>query len=213
MDKKRGLPSLENNSIRGCITDPPYGIEYHSNRYKKGNPYSKIENDDIFCLEWIKEMNRILMDDCFLLVFSRWDVMDVFKEELKKYFDYKNLLIWIKNNHSAGDLKGNFSNQYEVILYFTRGRYLLKGHRHSNVFFDKKVNPEKYDHATIKPLNLIIRLLKTLQPTSIIDPFMGSGTTKIACERLGIKCMGYEIDNKYEKITKNRKNKTILQYS
>ena len=211
MNKERGLPSLEDESIEVCITDPPYGISYYSNYYKEDNPVGKIQNDDKILIEWIREISRILYKNSALFMFSRWDVYPFFLEEIKKYFEYKNLLLWVKNNWSAGDLKGNFGNQYEVIIFATKGRYILKGNRHANVFFAKRINPTKYSHPTIKPVKLIKDILLATRPDSVIDPFMGSGTTGYASNILGIKWMGYEINKEYKKQNEKRFNQSTIQ--
>lgn len=52
-------------------------------------------------------------------------------------------------------------------------------------------------HPHPKPIALYDKILEELQPKSVIDPFIGSGTTAEACVKLGIKWLGYEIEEKY----------------
>ena len=72
-----------------------------------------------------------------------------------------------------------------------------------------KVNPIRIDNIKDKTrgnflhpcpfnLNLVLRILERQKPTSVIDPFMGSGAVGYAARQLGIKWIGYEIEKKYE---------------
>lgn len=60
-------------------------------------------------------------------------------------------------------------------------------------------NEPRGDHPTQKPIGVMIWVLQQLQPTAhtILDPFMGSGTTGVACARLGRKFIGIELEPKY----------------
>ena len=69
---------------------------------------------------------------------------------------------------------------------------------------DKK----KYDHPTIKPLNIIQNLIINSSEGggTVLDPFMGSGTTAVACKLTGRHYIGFEIDPKYCEIANKRVN-------
>lgn len=58
---------------------------------------------------------------------------------------------------------------------------------------------ERYDHPTPKPLSILVRMVKssTLEGALVYEPFLGSGTTLIACEQLARRCYGIEIDPGY----------------
>ena len=65
---------------------------------------------------------------------------------------------------------------------------------------------ELYDHPTIKPLSIIKNLVKNSSKENdvVLDCFMGSGTTGVACKQLNRNFIGIEIDKKYFEIAKNR---------
>ena len=67
---------------------------------------------------------------------------------------------------------------------------------------------DDYGHPTIKPLELVKRHIKnsTNENDLVLDPFMGSGTTAVACKELGRNFIGFEIDEKYHKIAVDRLN-------
>ena len=64
----------------------------------------------------------------------------------------------------------------------------------------------KYGHPTIKPLEIIKQLItnSTQRGGVVIDPYLGSGTTAVACKILGRDCVGYEINPDYYRIAENR---------
>jgi DNA modification methylase len=71
--------------------------------------------------------------------------------------------------------------------------FKLKGKRYSNVWQFKRVNPEY--HPTQKPVAIIERIIEssTLKNDLVLDPFLGSGTTAVACKELGRNYIGIEI--------------------
>ena len=138
--------------------------------------------------------------DCGLLIFGTRKNMNEWIPLFSKYFEFKNILIWDKMNHSAGDLKGNFGDQYEVILFFTRGDFQLRGYRHSNIFSYPRISYSKLNHPSEKPIALIKELLISVKPDNVLDLFSGSGVVPRACESLKIPYIAYEIDMKYKTI-------------
>lgn len=65
-----------------------------------------------------------------------------------------------------------------------------------------------YGHPTIKPEKVIESLISVACPTGgiVFDPFMGSGTTAVACKRLGLHYIGFEINDEFYKVAKDRVN-------
>lgn len=138
------MKKLPDESIDAVITDPPYGINYNSNRYKNGNPFSSIKNDHLIFFP-IDEMLRVLRPTGALFAFYSFKrpVMD---ERIK------NSIVWVKNNWSAGDLNGDFGNQYEQVLFIPREKFRIHSKRYSNVWAFDKVPATELVHPTQKPL-------------------------------------------------------------
>ncbi len=203
------LKSISNNSIDFMITDPPYGIDYVSNHYKhKNNPHKEIKNDasvdQEFNKKWIAEASRSLKVDSAIMIFTRWDVWNEWVNLISPYWNIKNMIVWVKNNWSVGDLTGNVGNQHELIIFATRGKFKIHGKRYTNVWNFNRVPPKR--HPTEKPLGLINRGIKlcTNENDTVLDPFLGSGTTLEACYQTDRNCIGFEIEEKYEKFYKIR---------
>ena len=198
------MKTIPDGSIDAIITDPPYGMSFQSNHRKE--KHDKIQNDK--SLKWlddfVNESYRVLKNNSHGYVFCSFHNVDKFKVAIEKKFKLKNILIWEKNNTSMGDLKGDYAPKYEMILYFHKGRRLLEGFRYPNIFKFSRTNNKL--HPTQKPVNLIEFLLKNSSKETeiIIDPFMGSGTTGVACKNLNRKFIVIELDDKYFDIAKDR---------
>lgn len=194
----QGLKKLPDNSVDCVITDPPYGINYFSNRYKNGNPHKPIINDDKLFIP-IDELWRILKPTGALFVFYSHK-LPLIDERIK------NVIIWVKDNWTAGDLYSDFGNQYECIAFMPKEDFKLKSKRHPNVWKFSRVPSHKLLHPTEKPIRLIRRLIKcsTNENDIVLDPFMGSGTTAVACKQLNRRWVGFEISPEYCKIIEKR---------
>lgn len=106
----------------------------------------------------------------------------------------KNLVIWDKCHFGMGQ---NYRNQHELILYAEKGASTFPTHSTGNVIRCARQTAE--NHPTEKPIDLIETLLRASSSPNdtILDPFMGSGTTGVACMNLGRKFIGIEIERKY----------------
>jgi DNA modification methylase len=106
-------------------------------------------------------------------------------------------LIWIKNNHVLGRV--DYAYKHEPILYAWKdGGHKFYGDFQTSLLEFQR--PQVSDmHPTMKPVELIERLISnsSLRDAFVYDPFSGSGTTIIACERLGRKCRAVEISPGY----------------
>ena len=98
-----------------------------------------------------------------------------------------------------GDLKCAFASRHEGIIYATKGKYVFKRKRPVSVLKYMRVSPAKLNHPNQKPLKLIEYLIETLtdEGDTVLDPFMGSGTTGVACVNLNRKFIGIELDEFY----------------
>lgn len=196
--------TIPNESIDMFLTDPPYGMNYNSGRIKI--KHDKIKNDDK--LEWLepfaKEMFRMAKNDTAHYVFCSWHKIDVFKQVFEKYFKVKNILVWVKNNHTAGDIYGNFAPKHELVLFLHKGRSLIRGKRDTNVMFYDKMRST--NHPTEKPVDMLEFMIEKFSDKGdvIFDPFMGSGSTGVAALKTGRKFIGSEIESKYFDVAKNR---------
>ena len=205
------MKQIENESIDLIVTDPPYLIKYKTNRRKNKNHdfCSEILNDDNeqLIIDYIKECYRILKNNTAMYMFCNCDKVDFFKKELENAgFKIKNMIIWVKNNWTAGDLKAQFGKQYEIIFLVNKGRKCFNGKRITDVWMFDKISGKKQLHQNQKPVDLLKQcILKHSDENDIIfDGFMGSGSTCVACIETNRKFIGVELDKKYFEIAKER---------
>ena len=205
------MKTIANESIDLIITDPPYLIKYKTN-YRKNKTHdfcSEILNDDNYALisNYIKECYRILKDNTAMYMFCNCDRVDYFKQELEKTgFKIKNMIIWVKNNWTAGDLKAQFGKQYEILFLVNKGRCLFNGKRLTDVWFFNRVSGNKQSHQNQKPVDIIKQCIEkhSKENDVVFDGFMGSGSTGVACKHTNRNFIGIELDDNYFEIAKKR---------
>lgn len=201
-DCREILPTLPKHDA--VVTDPPYGIAYVS-AWRTHGKTEMLANDDAAPLDTVGMMARLLSDCGAMYLATRFDVSSTWVEAIESAgMSVKTPIFWDKTNHTSGDLIGDYGAQVEIILYATKGRHILRGGRPSNLW--RIARPAAGDHPTPKPVELMQRIM--LHSTDIngfvIDPFMGSGTTGVACAQLGRKFTGIEIEPRYFEIACRR---------
>ena len=208
------MKKIPSESINLIVTDPPYLINYQSSRRIKKEKFEKIKNDvnsqQLIC-DYFEECNRILKNNTAIYCFCSWHHIDFFKQEFEKHFKLKNIIVWNKNNHGSGDLKGAYAPKHELILFGHKGRTLLREKRISDVIECEKINSSNLTHPTEKPTKLIEIFIKQSSDIDdiIFDGFMGSGSTGVACINTNRKFIGCELDENYFKIAEQRLKNTI----
>lgn len=202
------MKEIPDGSVDMVLTDPPYGMDYQSNWRTATDKFSKIAKDDN--LDWLDgfcaEMHRVMKINTAAYVFCSWHNVDVFKVALERHFKIKNLLVWVKNNHGSGDLKGAYAPKHEFVFFVHKGRCLLRDGRRPDILEYAKVSGGKMVHPTEKPIDMLERLVRDAsdQGDTILDPFMGSGTTGVAAKNLNRSFIGIELDRDYFNIAEDR---------
>ncbi|GBE29305.1 DNA adenine methyltransferase YhdJ [bacterium BMS3Bbin04] len=201
-DNRELLKSMPDETVDLIVTDPPYNINYKSNRRVVNKKFSHLANDNQG--DWIpnfaEEAFRVLKNDRHLYCFCRHDTYPEFIQAFSDAgFKIKRTIIWYKNNHGSGDLRGDYAPQDEWIIFLHKGRRVLNGKRISNIIQVPKLSTKKMTHATEKPVNLLkIFIEKSTNPGELVlDPFAGSGSTMEATRELGRKYCLMEISENY----------------
>lgn len=205
----------EENTFDLIITDPPYGINYKTNRRKDKNHdfCSTIEYDEDteISKKALPLLYKLLKDGGAMYLFTQDSVLAETLNLVKESgFKLKNILVWDKGNWSAGDLKGAYGKRTEFIIYVVKGRHILNPisdtKRHHNILEFSRVVGKKQVHQNQKPVYLLEFLIKKSSNGGdwVFDPFMGSGSTGVACKKLNRNFIGIELDKKYFEIAKER---------
>lgn len=207
-DALRFLKKIPNNSINLIVTDPPYGVE-------------RTSWDDEAPTDWIKELPRIMKEDASLLIFcGKQNRFDVEKELRKVGLIFWQELIWIYRNGGV-TRKSSYNGHHEPILWFVKNpksfhldfngaqwvdtwTVINSARPQSNFKRDQKVHP------TQKALDVIKRIVEyhSKEGDIVLDPFIGSGTTAVACKQLNRNFIGCD-NNKEYIVLANKRIKTI----
>lgn len=212
-DCLEGLKALPDKSVDLIVTDPPYGINYASARKKdKSRRLGGILNDQSPFLTFIKPSLEKLKPTGAMFIFTRGDVQQAFIDEVTNNGGLvKNVLIWDKGAHSMGDLKASYGSKYESILFVPGSEFRFPGKRPQDIIAVPKVPASKLVHPNEKPVALIEKLIidASYKGATVLDPFIGSGTTAIACIRAGRNFIGFELDEMYHAIAQQRIADTV----
>lgn len=227
------LPTIKTNSIDMIFADPPYflsndGLTINSGKIVSVNKgeWDKKENyDDVreFTKSWLKECYRILKQSSTIWVTgTSHNIFDIQPIMNELGFKIINIIIWHKLDPPPLIYKNKFKFSYEFILWGAKG----SGH-YFNYKYTYKINDEEMHdvwnlpavslnekiygkHPTQKPECLLERIILSSTRTgdTILDPFMGSGTTCVVAKRYKRNYIGIEKDNNYFNIAIKRLNNT-----
>lgn len=194
---KENVEKLMNGEKADMVfTDPPYGVSFQSNMRTKSEKFDVLQNDDIFITEWIDPVMEVSTG--FVFIWTSWKVLKEWIEITEPIGELSNLIIWDKGGGFIGDLRRTFGSDYEIALVFHRGAELT-GKRLGSVWSVGKDGSATYTHPTQKPVELAVTAFNstTKKGDRILDVFLGSGSTLIACEQTDRTCYGMELDPRY----------------
>ena len=201
------LPTL--GKVDAVITDPPYGIGVGLAENNKNGKYGKQTGELHQSIDWDSEAPSI---DLLELICSKGENLicwggNYFADRMPAA---RGWIIWDKMNdnfHSTSDGEVAWTNVDSRLRFFRRPQGLDKGFACKDSFANS--------HPTQKPLPLmhwcISEFLKKQSPQTILDPFMGSGTTGVAALQLGRKFIGIEREPKYFDIACKRIEQAVAQ--
>lgn len=221
-DCLEGIRSLPDSCIDLCCSDPPYLIGYHTARRRGEHKFKhEIVNDSgekakHLVASYIHECYRVLKDNTAAYFFCSSKTLDFFRKECENAgFAVKNIIIWDKGNWTAGDLKCQYGQSYEPIVYCNKGKRPLNGKRIPDIWRFKRVPSNRLVHQNQKPVEVMEQCILKSSETGgvILDGFMGSGTTAVAAIRLKRHFIGWEIDKQYYDIAAKRVREAEQQLS
>ncbi len=202
------------------LTDPPYGVSYADknvflNSIARGNKnQTKIENDHHAPEEmkefWTETFGVIfiyLADDASFYICSPQgsELLLLLQSLYDIGYPSRHMIIWNKNNHVLGRCDYNY--KHEPLLFGWKEKHIFygRGKQHNSVWdIDKPLSSK--EHPTMKPIELMAECIlnSSKEDDIVLDPFLGSGSTLIACEQTNRICYGMEIDPKYVDVIRKR---------
>jgi len=227
------LKGFPNDSIDLVLTDPPYNISQAGNKISRKKLSSKMykRNMDIkldfgkwdnfeserdffdFTEKWFKESIRMLKKKGWIYVFFDKMKTGYFDLILSKKYEVKprTIFAWLKTNPVPQFRKVNWLSASEFVWVGSKGKCKIKNFLKQTQMLNYMLTPNKSaygktSHPTEKPVILIKKFIETSSNINevVFDPFMGSGTTAVACEKLGRKWVGVEMNEMYCNMIKKR---------
>lgn len=227
-DALQTLVSLQSESVDAVLTDPPYSSGGMGLTARQADPAQKYQQSGTkrmyppmlgdskdqrswtrWCSLWLTECWRLAKPGSPLMVFSDWRQLPSLTDAVQAAgWTWRGIVNWDKRN--ARPQLGKFRQQCEYVVFASKGplelatRQCLPGAYTFPVIASQKV------HLTSKPVELIKHLLAVTKPNAtVLDPFMGGGTTGIACAETGRKFVGIELSKEYFALSCERIRKAL----
>ena len=193
------MRGMDDNSVDLVLTDPPYNINF------KYDAYVDTKTDTAYvtwCRNWFSQLKRI----------SNIIVITVGTMNMIKWLSIEEpqkILMWYKKNSMTGAKCGGI-NAWEPILIYGNKKDIKIGFDVIECLISHQ--KDIGNHPCPKPIKLFRELLLKLTKENdiILDPFLGSGTTAVACKQLHRNYIGIEISPEYCKIANNRLAQGVL---
>lgn len=207
------LRDLPDNSVDAIITDPPYCSGAFTLAAKQAPPDTKYKKSStqavytefacdardqrsfiLWGSMWLSECLRIAKISAPLLVFSDWRQLPATTDYVQiAGWSWRGVVVWHKP--SSRPLPGEFRRECEFIAYARKGvRGDIEPTVYPELYSYSAPSGPKRKHLTQKPIELMRDLMRIVpQGGTVLDPFIGSGTTAEAAILTGRKCIGIEM--------------------
>lgn len=198
---------LDGDKVNLVLTDPPYNVNVEETAGKIKNDNMADEDFYKFLHSAFSNMAEVMANDASIYCFHADTEGYNFRKAFKDAgFYLSGCLIWKKNALVLG--RSPYQWQHEPCLYGWKkgGKHQWYADRKQTTIWEYDRPKASKDHPTMKPIALMARPIKnsTMSNCIVLDPFLGSGSTLIACEETGRICRGIELDEKFCDVIVNR---------
>lgn len=201
------MKKIQQKTIDCIIADPPFFMpaSHYASRITYQRNYGDLTPLKVFWEAITKEFKRIIKDDGHLFVFCNCDSYPVFYEPMYNNFDKIKSIVWDKTKVGLGRI---FRNQHELIIWarMKNHKFIQDGKLRTDVLKFSATLSKNRSHPVEKPVNLLKELITatTYENNLILDPFMGGGSTILACKETNRKAIGIDISKEYYELVKCR---------
>lgn len=218
-DCLEGLKNIPDGSVDLVVTDPPYFLSMghagskknafaaNSDMVNSNRTFQDLAIAKPFYQQLFREYRRVLKPDGHFYFFTDWRGYAFYFPIMCEELPVRNLIVWDKMSGP-----GSYYAFAHELLIFGTAAPKLRNKGGTNVWREKgftsgakQLDGEKV-HPTQKPVHLIEKIIRdaTDEGATVLDTFMGSGTTAIACLRTGRNYLGFELNERYFEIAQNR---------
>ncbi len=219
------MKTLPDNSVDAVVTDPPYCSGGRQPASARNTVSKSTREDDVWLssdtmgvdsyLWFMRQVAREAFRQATLgspaYVFTDWRQYSVVVTAWESAgWALRSVIVWDKNR--GGAMGSWWRSNHEWVCAFAKGMPRpLSNHSFFNTWQETK--PQGGAHPTEKPVALCAHIVKSITPdtATVVDCFMGSGTTGVACVQTGRNFIGIEIDPGYFAIAKRRIEEAQMQ--
>ena len=215
---------IKNNvKVNHIITDPPYNISHENNFNTLKCPRQGVDfgewdkNFDLF--SWIPKYEKILEKNGSMIIFCSYRYISfIIKTMEESNLEVKDVLVWKKSNPMPRNIERRYVQDMEFAIWGVKkgAKWVFNKDKKKpymrSIFETSTVSGnERTSHPTQKSLQLMQDIIKihTNENDIVIDPFMGSGTTGLACLNLNRRFIGIELDKNYFNLSIDRLKKEL----
>lgn len=206
---------FKSGSVDLILTDPPYELKRSPITFANRKSINKDKAEwDKLNVGWVLQAAPLLAKGGQMIVFCPFEAVGEYVAAFKEAkLDYRGVFVWTKSNPGVA-ARNVYVSSCECVVWATKGEnYYFSTFNNAGgpEAYNRAEGPicqgnERLDHPAQKPLWLINRLLARHSDTSslVMDPFVGVGTTAVACKAAGISCVCCEKDKKFFELAKTR---------
>ena len=206
--KESDVEKLMNGEKADMVfTDPPYGVNYeggHNKEKRKKIKNDKLEGDDLSDLFKNSIITSFIYtkDTCpFYIWFASGKSIETFKGLSETGISVRAIICWYKIKSGLGAFMAQYIPNYEPCIYGHKEGKSIKwyGATDEKTVWELQNDNKNRLHPTQKPIALVERAINNSSQANdiLLDLFLGSGSTLIACEKTNRICYGMELDTKY----------------
>ncbi len=225
------LCELPSNSVDVLMTDPPYSSggmirgdrlqDVHTKYVQTGSEsggnleaFSGDSRDQMgwlfWCGAWLHGSQRVIVDGGIAAFFCDWRQLPVATMGLQSGgYVWRGIVPWHKP--SARPTQGRWANKCEYVVWGTNGPRELTGRGFPGFYSYNVPSGTAREHITQKPIELMQSMLEIVPAGgTVLDPFMGSGTTILAAKNVGARAIGCEVSEHFCEIAARRCSQETL---
>lgn len=223
------IETLEDGLIDLVLTDPPYSSgglfagdrkkktssKYTDKKYEGASRFPDFSGDNMDQRSFTEFMRMVLAKcrkktkaEGICAVFTDWRQLPAMTDAFQMAgWVYRGIVVWNKGN--ARNIPGRFRQDCEFVIWGTNGGKSVDWTpgfvAFPGIYNEKSVASTKKHHQTEKPIGLLEKLVAIApEDGTVMDVFMGSGSTGVACVNTGRNFIGMELNEKYFEIAKQR---------
>jgi site-specific DNA-methyltransferase (adenine-specific) len=206
-DCRTVLPELVAESVDLVLTDPPYLVGY-TGRWDGGLAPIRGDDDSAWVEPVFRELWRVLRPDTLCVSFYGWPHADLFVATWKAIgFRPVSHLAFVKNTWGLGQFT---RSQHETAYLLAKGHPVRPDRAISDTIRWER-EPDAF-HPNQKPVGALLPLVWAYaeEGQTVLDPFMGSGSTLRAAKDAGCRAIGIEIEERYCERAAQRMEQAVL---